>query len=284
MNSPTKNTFPLRLSSLLLVLALPVSPSALADEPAETADPHHWSAGIGFESFTDKTVPDQVSKQMNIPVGLLYETEEYTFEASIPYIERSAPSGKLAFDHHHESHNEHATAAPIVTNSGLGDMTMSLQRRMLNETDAPLSLFLRGEVKLATADVAKGLGTGMNDYFGEVKASKSWGAFTGKASAGYAVFGSPGKVEVNGVTKYLYYNNIYFGSIGSAYELDERLNAELNLELGQASQIGGAQQRDLSAGMKYKFSTDKSLRMQVLKSITPGLNIWGVGAYLLTAM
>jgi hypothetical protein len=263
---------------------IPVAPQALhTEEKAAEVPARHLTGTLGLEYNQDASVPGQEIIQKNVPVGFSFETETYVLEVNIPYIQRSAPSGKVARSHHHESKKD-TTIAPIVTSAGLGDVTSSLRYTLLNEKDAPFSLYARGEVKLATADVASGLGTGANDYSAELKASKTFGAFTGSASIGYAIMGSPGEVKINDVKKFLYFNNIYFGSVGGLYQFTESLHAELNMELGQATEAGGPQQRDLSAGMEFKFATNQSIRMLVLKSFTPGISSWGAGAYLSSAL
>ena len=241
---------------------------------------------IGIESFKDTTEPGQEVSQVNIPLGISIETEKVTFEINIPYVQRTAPSGKIASSEHHESKKKDAAAvsAPLVKSAGLGDVTTSLMYTLLNEKSAPLSLFAKGKLKLATADLASGLGTGQNDYSGEVKISKSLGDFAANASIGYAILGSPGEVEINDVKKSIYYNNIYFGSLGGTYQFNERLSTDMHLDLGQASETGGFVQRDLTIGLDFDFTSNKTLHLQAMKSLTPGLKVYGVGASLAIAM
>jgi hypothetical protein len=200
----------------------------------------------------------------------------------VPYLQRTAPSGKIANSPHHEYKHETGTAAPRITDAGLGDITTSLQLTLLNEKNAGFSLYAKGEIKFGTADVARGLGTGVNDYFLEIKTKRTIDAFTGSASVGRAKFGSPGIVTIDEVSKSLNFKDIYFGSIGGTYQLNEELKAGLNLELGQAAEVGGYQQRDLSASTEYKYAPNKTVRMQLLKSITPSISSWGLSASLAT--
>ena len=274
----------LPLFCTLLSASLFFTQTAAADESVESTPQSHSSVSIGGDYIEDSSVPDQELTQMTIPLLFTRETEDYVFEFNVPYIQRSAPSGKVAKSHHHESKNDSATLAPRVTNAGLGDVSTSLQRMLLNEKNAAFSLSAKGEVKFGTADVTRGLGTGMNDYFVEIKAKKTLEAFTGNASIGYAKFGSPGEVEINDVKKSIYFKNIYFGSVGGAYQMNEDLKAGLNLEMGQAAETGGYQQRDLSASTEYKYSPNKTVRMRILKSITPGISSWGLSASLATEL
>jgi hypothetical protein len=306
----------LKFLSPLLLLSILVSQSALAAEPvpvvaepAKSAEPLpavepvesatpvkaaepvkdtkslHVSGNIGIDSIKDATVAGQESNQRDTTFGISLETENYTFEVNIPYIQRTAPSGTIAHGDHNEHDRKPATAAPatIVSNAGLGDVTTSVQYALLKEENAPLSLSVKGGFKLATADLAKGLGTGQNDYSVELKTSKSVGEFTGDASIGYALLGSPGVVqkdEKTNTSTSIYFNNILYGSVGGTYQFSENLETNVKLDMGQAAVAGGFQQRDLSAAMDYKFSKNRSLHMQVMKSVTAGLNILGAYASL----
>ncbi len=279
---------------LLFTASLVFVPAALADEseaaagtPVEAIVEHEplpaWIASVGFEYARDATVPGQESIQKNVPFGLTRATDDYIFDIYIPYIQRTAPQGKVARSHHHES-LENTTAAPLVSSAGLGDITTSLQFPLAGERTAPVMLFAKGEVKLATADVARGLGTGANDYSLELIAKHAAEDYHGEISAGYANLGSPGTVEINDVKRTFYYRNIWFGSLSGSYRVDERLEGGLRLELAQAAQTNGPQQRDLSAIAEYRISAGSVLRMEVLKSLAPGLNIRGFSATFLTAI
>lgn len=185
--------------------AAPVtSEEVVAEKPAETApikSNQSSSVSIGYVSMSDSSVPGQEVSQRDTPIAFIYETDRYVLEVSIPYITRTAPSGKVAKSHHHESKKRESTtvAAPILTTSGLGDITSSLSYKLMDENESLLSLSAKGEIKLGTADVAVGLGTGVNDYFGELDAHKSFGDFNISAGLGYAVLGSPGEIEINDV-------------------------------------------------------------------------------------
>jgi hypothetical protein len=275
-----------RISPLLvrLIVALLFAQSVSAEENGEYRDPSHSSVTLGAEYISDTSIPNQELSQVTIPLLLTRETDDYAVELVLPYLQRTAPSGKVAKSHHHESKNDSSAVSPRLTNEGLGDISTSLQRTLMSENSAAFSLFARGEIKFGTADVKRGLGTGKNDYFLEIKASRSFDAFTGHASIGHAKFGSPGEVKVNDVKKSIYFRDIYFGSVGGIYKISENLRTGLMLEMGQAAELGGYQQRDLSVISEYSFSTGRSARMQILKSVTHGISSWGLNAYLWTAL
>ena len=237
---------------------------------------------IGFDYMTDSSTPGQEITQRDIPLSFAYENGATLFEISIPFIERSAPSGKVAKSHHHESRRSTSATTPIVSNQGLGDLTSSLQYSWFNEESTPFSLSSKGEVKLATADVAVGLGTGENDYFVEMLASKSLGKFNASVGLGYAIIGSPGEVEVNDQRKTLNFNNIFYSSVTGSYQLNKNLNLGLNFDFGEASETGGYEQRDVSTFVEFKFQNKQTLHFHVIKSITQGISSWGGSVVLST--
>lgn len=255
-----------------------------AIEPVKDMRSISISGNVGFDAIRDTTVPGQEIKQQDTTVGMALETGNYTFEISMPYIQRSAPQGKIATSEHHESSKKSTAIAPIIANSGMGDVTSSLQYAILKEQDAPLSLSAKGGIKVATADIAKGLGTGKNDYSFELKAGKSLGDFTGNASIGYAVLGSPGNIQIEELSKSIYFNNIFFGSLSGNYHFSEQLETTAKLDMGQAIEIGGYQQRDLSVAMEYHFMKSSTLRLQVMKSFIADLKITGAYASLSAAL
>jgi len=259
------------------------------EQPTETEPikPKHRSfASIGVSDMSDTSAPGQEISQRDIPISFSFESDKYVFEVSIPYITRTAPSGKVAKSHHHESKKSESTtvAAPILTTSGLGDITSSLSYKLMDENDSLLSLSAKGEVKLGTADVAVGLGTGVNDYFGELDAHKSFGDLSISAGLGYAVLGSPGEVKINDVKKSIYFNNIYFGSLGADYQFNDSFNVGMELAAGQATETGGSEQRDLSLSMSYHFTERQSVDLHAVRSLTPGITSHTYGASFSTAM
>lgn len=261
----------------------------VVEKPIETTPikpKHSSSASIGISNMSDTSVPGQEIRQRDIPIAFSFETDNYVLEISIPYITRTAPSGKVAKSHHHESKKSDSTtvAAPILTTSGLGDITTSLTYNLMNEEDSLLSLSAKGEIKLGTADVAVGLGTGVNDYFGELDASKSFGDLNINAGLGYAILGSPGEIEINDVKKSIYFNNIFFGSLGADYQLTDSLNVGMEIDAGQATETGGSEQRDLSLSISYQLTEQQSVDFHAVRSLTPGITSHTYGASFSTAM
>src|SRR5512141_1601432 len=113
-----------------------VAPAASAEETGESLQEHRSQISIGYEYVEDASVPGQELTQRSIPLVMTRESDDYAVEVVIPYLQRTAPSGKIAKDHHHESRTASAAVTPRVTNQGLGDITASLQRTLMGEKDS----------------------------------------------------------------------------------------------------------------------------------------------------
>jgi hypothetical protein len=276
------------INSAFFLSLLLVTSAAIANEPTTKASSFHTSSTIGFEMISDTTTAGQTASDKFFPISFSVESERYAFEISMPYIERSAPSGAILKDHHHkESRTNQTTATPIVTNQGFGDLTTSLQHFILNEKTAVINLSAKAEMKLATADTAKGLGTGVNDYFLEMQASKSFGNWMAKTSLGYGILGNPSSIKVNdddendaNNTVALNLKNILYGSLGASYAISDVWKADINFDYGQASEVGGSEQQDLSAAIKYQISPHNLLQLSAFKSMVPSLSVTGASVYL----
>jgi hypothetical protein len=270
-------TIPARMLIPLLA-GLCFSLAATAEEVTPTPPSARFTSSLGFEYVKDSSIAGQESSQTSIPLMFSRSTESLVFEITLPYIKRTAPTGKVAHSHHHESKSDSTVISPLVTNEGMGDVVTSLQFSLLNGADAAFSLHTKLEAKFGTADVKQGLGTGANDYSIELIANHAHGDYAVSGSAGYAKLGSPGEVKINDVKKTINLNDIYFGSVSATYQVMPAWNVGAKLELGQAAETGGPQQRDLSATTEYLLASGNSFKLQILKSVTPGLAIRGLSA------
>jgi hypothetical protein len=89
-----------------------------------------------------------------------YNSDDYSFDVTLPYVRQSGP-GRLVFV---AGRQPTVIAGPIQSVSGVGDVTSSLTRYLLNEEEHGFDLDLGAIFKLATASASKNLGTGENDF------------------------------------------------------------------------------------------------------------------------
>ncbi len=140
---------------LTAIILLAISFPARADDD--------FSLATGFDFSSGKYGAKLATDILYIPVTAKYEWDDGFVKLTVPYIVVTGPGGVVrgvGLLHPTRLRTTRTTAA------GLGDVTASAGRTVYSG-DA-LSLDLVGNVKFGTADEKKGLGTGQNDYSGEV--------------------------------------------------------------------------------------------------------------------
>jgi hypothetical protein len=75
---------------------------------------------------------------------------------------------------------------PGVVDAGVGDSLVGFKYRALDESVQAPAVLLAAAVRLPTGDEDRGLGTGDTAVIALAALSKTWGAFTVTANAGYA--------------------------------------------------------------------------------------------------
>ena len=165
-------------TALLLCGFLAAQVSA-AEEPA---DPEFsLSTGVNFsrgDFGTDAEIED-----MYIPLGFTATFERVAFSIRVPYLSVDTTSEGVT-----------------TTESGLGDVTASLTVfKVLYNDDLGLALDVTGALKLGTADLDKGLGTGENDATLYLDGYKFFDNATLFGSVGHRWRGEPPDVTLDDV-------------------------------------------------------------------------------------
>ncbi|HLO63828.1 MAG TPA: hypothetical protein VK165_12790, partial [Azonexus sp.] len=114
----------------------------------------------GFDYSTGKYGAAQSTETLYIPLSAKYESGDWTWRATIPYIESTGPSAvsgsgadRIALD------NGPTTRRKVA---GLGDIVLSANLTVWAQ--GPWLVDVGTKFKIATADKNEGLGTGENDY------------------------------------------------------------------------------------------------------------------------
>ncbi len=244
------------------------SAAALADDP--------FSLSTGFD-FSSGTYGNAQSTQiLYIPVTAKYQSDDWTLKLTVPYIQISGPGGVIQGFGRITTTSTTSTSGPRFgrntggassVNSGLGDIVASADRTVY--TGDALTLDLVGKVKFGTADPNKGLGTGQNDYSGQVDATYVVsGATSLLATAGYKIVGAPVGVTVN---------NVAFGSLGLDQKTSDTTNMGVMFDYVQKVTAVGYDQKDATLYLSEKLSSGLKLQGYVLKGFTYGSPNYGVG-------
>ena len=154
--------------------------TATAQAQVVTATPPAVKLGSGFDysrgdyGFTAKT------EVFSVPANLSYEEDQWLFRVIVPYLTIKGPASVVAGG---------AAARPTSrSESGIGDTTLSATYHARPDPGG-LNVDVTGRVKLATADDAKGLGTGQTDYYAQVDIYQAFTTFIPFANVGYRWLG-----------------------------------------------------------------------------------------------
>ena len=245
-----------KLIALLSLLA--TATPALADG--------QLSLSAGFDYSTGKYGGTKSINILSIPFTATYETDKWTFKVTVPYISISG-AGAGVLPGMVRTGPKSTNQTVTTTQSGLGDVILSAGYEFYSG-DA-LTLDAVGKVKLGTADETKGLGTGMNDYSGQIDGYYVVSTTTFFATAGYKLVGSPVGLNLN---------NVAFGTLGISQKLDNTDSAGVMLDAAQSPSATGAGPKTVTAFLSHKISDSTKLQPYVLKGLSTGSPDFGFGA------
>lgn len=205
---------------------------------------------------------------------LSYDTENFGYSLSIPYVHQSDPVGAVFTRFRLPPRIASRIAGKIAsldTNaSGLGDVEASVTRYLIDDTDNGLTFDVRGSLKIPTADQSKGLGSGEKDYTVEMNLGKTYGKFAVTGTAGYMVLGSPGRVTIQGTQQNIILNNIFYGALDGAFTLGNKTRLGLTLNAAQASSSDASSQKDVTLYFNVAGSKSSRIRIYGLKGLANG--------------
>lgn len=152
--------------------------------------------------------------------------------------------------------------------SGLGDICLKCKYRFLEESDSLPALAVRADIKTATGDANKGLGSGQMDYGAHALVSKTWDLVSVSADIGYTLVGVPAGEQSA--------NALFYG-LSLTYAALEQI--DLMAELTGASVSGGGES-PLQAQLGANYALLEDLKID--GGVTLGLND-ATSKYLATA-
>ncbi len=226
----SKRNFPV---GALLLMLLPMSQAALAAEGTFSL-----TSGLDFSSgkYGGSTSTDVIY----IPFTGRYETENWLFKLTVPYISITGPGNVTP----NIGQAVYASNA-VRTDAGLGDVIASTTHSLVNSVQSGIVLDITGKVKFGTADKYKGLGSGVNDYAGEASVYKMIGRVSVFGTLGYKVFGQSPAYTLN---------NTFYGSLGISNKIDDQVSAGLIYDYRQATSSWGDPQKEWTVFLNRKIN------------------------------
>jgi len=236
--------------------------AALATLPV-AAEPG-FSLTTGLDYSTGKYGGTVSTDILYIPFTGQYEADKYTLKLTVPYLQVTGP-GNVVID-----------VGPIGTpsttttrQSGLGDIVVAGTYNMYDRRANGTLVDATAKIKFATADEAKGLGTGKNDYALQADLYKTLGKNTVFGTLGYKVMGSPPGVTLN---------NVFYASLGAGHRYSQETSAGLILDLREKASATGDAQRELTAYVSHKLGKTWKAQAYAVKGFSNGSPDWGAGA------
>lgn len=244
-----------------VLLALPALPSTAGDLTL--------SSGLDFSS--GKYGASQSTEIWYVPLTARYETGAATFKLSIPYVRIRAPAGGKLIGVDAQGRPIYDGTGTKSSEEGMGDVVASVSYSLFEQPVNGLLLDLTAKAKLGTADVAKGLGTGENDYTALVDLYYLAGAWTPFATVSYRLTGDPAGSDLK---------NVWGGTLGLGYKRSATDSLGLMWDSRQASTATGAASNEATAYWVHKFSGGMKLQTYAVKGFSNGSADWGLGAML----
>lgn len=197
-----------------------------------------FSTGIDYSS--GKYGATEKTDTLYIPFGAKYETADWTFRTTIPYVEINGPAAVSG------------TGADLVTLniphgsrkkvSGLGDIVLSASWSALQQ--GPWLVELGTKVKLSTSDASKGLSTGKNDFSVQSEVYRMIDSHTLFGTLGYKKMGDPDGIDLK---------DPLYASLGWSFRASPASSLGLSYDFRQKIQDGGSPVRELSAFLTHKL-------------------------------
>jgi hypothetical protein len=168
------------------------------------------SLGVGVD-YTSGTYGTDVKTDItSVPFTAKFNSGNWTYKASLPWLHVSGNPNVLPGLGEVGNVNPHGrgrgqgnsgggTGTPVESGSASGVGDLRLAATYSFDTGSPLGVDLTGNVKIATADADKGLGTGANDYGVAVDLYRAFGSTTLFGGVGYTELGTTQYIDVNAV-------------------------------------------------------------------------------------
>lgn len=204
-----------------------------------------------------------------VPVTAKFESGASTFKLTLPYLRITAPIGGNLIGIDSQGHPIYGGSGTRETHEGQGDAVASYIHGLFEHPVKGFLLDLGAKAKLATADAAKGLGTGKNDYTAMADLYYLAGAWTPFLSLTYRVTGAPAGSNLK---------NVWGGTLGLGYRQSSANSLGLMWDTRQASTASGVASSEATAYWVRKFGGGTKLQAYAVKGFSDGSPGWGLGA------
>jgi len=256
MNRRTQSAF----KFLGIVLAFANVTVAAGDEGASLI----WTTGMEYSSG-DYGGSDDI-EDLYLPITALLSYQRLTLELTVPYLSVRAPSGGTITEPGGEPI---AGSGDMNTESGLGDVVAGVTvYDVFRNDELGIALDVTGKIKFGTADANKGLGTGEQDYTVRADLFKFYEQFTLLGSAGYKIRGDTADLDLE---------DVFLGSVGGVYALNEKVRFGLIYDYRESALIDGDAISELSAFASRRLNDSLQVQLYTFTGFSDSSSNWGAG-------
>lgn len=247
-----------RFAPLILLCLLPYP--ALAQNAGSSTSKTSVELSSGIEYQQGSYGLNANVDLLSAPTTLTVRHGKLTLAASLPYVRLSAPANVVT--------GGGVLGVPIIvpptisterrTRSGIGDLRLTGSYTL---STAPVGLSLSAQVKLPTASVAKGIGTGKTDVAIGGELFKQVGRVTPYLDLAYTMPGSPAGYRLD---------DSLSGQAGAAVQLGRRVRGHLGYAYAQAISPALGDQQSLAAGINVGVARNATLAMYGSAGLSQG--------------
>ena len=220
----------------------------------------------GLEFSTGEFGGTENIDELYVPVSANVDYGRLGFRLVVPYLQVRGPAGTTTTG---ENGDTVSGSGPRVTESGLGDIVGSVTLYdVIDNPERGLFLDATATIKFGTADEAKGLGTGENDYSGRLDAYKYFDRFALLGTAGYKVRGDPADTDLD---------DVFFGTIGVAYQTRAANLVGLYYDYRQSALVNYDDIEEITGIVSTRINENWDLQVYAFAGLTDSSPDWGGG-------
>lgn len=231
-----------------------------------TAEEGSLSMTTGIDYSSGKYGQAEKTNITYVPLTAKYEVDRWSFKGTLAWLTIDGPGGVTGDG----TVVDNGTDERAIE-SGFGDIVASATYSALQLEQQKFYVDVGAKVKLPTASERKGLGTGKTDYAVSVDLYKTFDRFTLLGTLGYKVFGDPAGVDLN---------NVWFGTVGGVYKLDQKNSAGLTVDMREATTESSTKLLEYTLFYSYKFNDTYKLQTYLSAGDTRSSADFGGGAML----
>lgn len=235
------------------------------------------SLGVGVDYSSGDYGTTTTTDILSVPFTAKYVDGPWTWKASVPWMRVSGNPNVVPGLGEVVNTNPHGrgrggstgggtTGTETGTTSGIGDVRLSGTYSF--DTGTPLGVDLTANVKVATADENKGLGTGANDYGIALDLYRAFDRTTVFGGAGYTVLGKSDYIDVNSVLG---------ANVGASWKLDGGNSVGAMYEWRQAAATGASDRSELTGFYALGAGQGGKLQLYATAGLSNGSPAWGGG-------